>query len=344
MKDLTYYLNEHHYSKNLLKKLWNDYVYLRNKFFDNNHVMRESVVKEYESQTLKFGNENSDKTFYVISSVDAEYNGTFEYWMIIAYYVLYATKHGYIPFVYDNNNRWERSFVQPQTEYGFNEISRSSNVKLNGKFVVGGFNWNWWPPFSNYFGLLRREYHDVYKIIHPQKHIRELADRFFIPPNTMAMPLRRSFESGQLQKIWLYNQYPHHHRRGFLDDYIKFGNKILRDGRCEYLFLACDDRETLEILKNEFGDNCLYYERHLVHNMCGGKPVPRDSKELFSEFGDKPNDEIRRIIEIEYIVETMLMSACDSIFNTPGSQVVMARIMAENDIPIIDSDIPFRLI
>ncbi|MCR5651301.1 MAG: hypothetical protein K6F86_09000 [Lachnospiraceae bacterium] len=338
-----------------LKVKIRDSRFYRNSIQSYYQILLKNRLHSDELKTESFGPANPDKTFFVIRSCYPA-QGTFERWMEAAYNLIYANYHGYIPIVdlknfqyIDGKNAeedlWGVYYKQPQYDYTLEEIYNSQNVIFGNRHgalsnVIGIFN----PMFVEMDEWMHSMFHECFEIMGFNDEICEYikANTIELPPKTIGIPLRRSFEWGNEAGVPLYSEYFGHHTRGFMDDYIRWINKEFDKGNYDYCYVTSDDREGLDILRGEFGNRCLFFERKRPHFFCEGKPT-KTTEERFVEFPDLPMKEKIRLLGKEYCTETAILAKCDSIMKIRCGQEIMAQIISPKYIPLVDNDVYLKI-
>lgn len=354
MKNLEKYIKTHDLDlkrisrDNAIKERMNSLIPITGLRFGQN-------TKRFETVPIRFGEKNDGLCFYIIRTWSHRM-GTFELWFEIAFYISYAIKHGYIPYIhmrdewnplrsingysYEGEDRWGRSFRQPQNVYDLDIIGQSQKVLFN----TPNKNPYWYPFNRMYFEEARRQYHSCYNLIGPNDSVVGMVGQYHIPSNTIGIPIRREFERGRLISDVFYTNWHGHRQLGCLDDYVRLAHDLLESGLYDNIFLTCDDREAVKTFSREFGSNCIHFDRRLPRFFSDGKPAPANSKDIYVEFDDLDGLRERfEVIEKEYIAETILMSKCSAIIGTPSAQVLMARVISEDDIPVIDTSILLKM-
>ena len=279
-----------------------------------------------------FGKENADKKFYLIKCSN-EYNGLFSSVFYILPFINYALKRHYIPVVdfqnsflpmlqdFDkkgNENAWEYYYEQPIRDYSLEDVFQSKHViqiTENEDRLIPYVNWDKMFPTSdkqlNYWHNLIKKY------VRLNENLGKKIDscqKILFPTGVkiMGVSIRAGFRAGMLMKLELYKGHP---KVTSCEQYIKFVEAKMKEWKCDYIFLAIDDREYLEKFKKYFGDKCLYVERNLLHYFENDIPVANAEKRI-QEF---KNLTIYRRNE-EYIIETYLLAKCTSLYSCIGGQ------------------------
>lgn len=306
-------------------------------------------VRPFKNDFIKkeYGSLNPDKSFCVIYE-KSKYLGTFETWFIIAAKVYYAVQMGMIPiidfknykpdglvgsFADQNINRWDINFKQYQEEYSLDEIYRSKNVFFFKEPFEKGFLTG--TPSMNMDAC--ECFRQIYKRIGVKEDKYHMALNAYIPDKTVGVIIRRGMERGNKLRHSLYIDWKGHHTRGHIDSYCRWIDNELNRGTFNSFFVATDDRETLTIIEQRFGNHCISCDRKRFHNFKDGEPVPPDSQEFAVEFSDRYY--MGEESELGYISETLMLAKCNSVLWNPGGQQEMARVMTEKGFNYIDNHI-----
>ena len=291
---------------------------------------------------FSYGKCNPDKVFHVIKS-DAVGCGMFSLILVnVLPYLGISEKKGYIPIVdYKNtvhlpliqdecehgkDNPWEYYFEQPGGAYTLDEVYRSSKVEICNpdKYGFKVVDWNNMMPMSTeelkYWSRLANKY------IRPTKEIRERIEvekkRLFSEDEKMVgISIRAGYRRAALFNLGIIKGHP---KVGSCEDYIEIIQKKLDEWGYSKFFLACEDREYVEKISAHFGKRCCRMNRRYQHLFINGNPVPNDNmKEINREYEGCTTKERAE----EYIVETYLLAACDSLYSTINGGAEFAYIV-----------------
>lgn len=226
---------------------------------------RNYVIKE---KKVSWGNENPDKTFYIIGQND----GTGGLWWIInkvLMHIWYAEEKGYIPVIdlknykcqysdpNDNNtNVWELFFKQP-CGYSLDDISKSKNVIMNKevpypsmKYIMGNFydDGKRIEIFRNlfqkyiYFNEKTLEYLNKRKdsILHKDRRVLGILCRGtdYVQTKPKGHPIQPEPQ-----------------------DVIREAELIMKQYQCEYIFLATEDKDIFNQFQQKFGTKLLFEDQ-----------------------------------------------------------------------------------
>ena len=108
------------------------------------------------------------------------------------------------------------------------------------------------------------------------------------------------------------------------DEVIAEIGRLMSEWGYEYFFFACDDREYSDRIADYYGKQCIRMNRKLYHFFENGEPIPFESLNIITvEF---ENYTMQQKTE-DYIVETYLLSKCDSLYTDGGSGLRYAYIV-----------------
>lgn len=296
---------------------------------------------EHRERKLHLGNLNPDKTFYVIRNV-TEAQGLLNNYIEVLRKIQYAFEKGYIPivdflhyyrpgmqdeaFAYKENS-WEYYFKQPQEEYSLEEVYESRNVVLSyGIDIMDNENW---PKYTSESYDVK-QYHELYtKYAQINSNIMDMVDKsyeelFKGKGKILGVAFRRELERGVALGIPLYTEALCHHPKMSLAQLKEKINEHMSTDDFDAFFLAGDDRETINIFRAEYGDKCIIFERMLPHYFKNGKPIVR-REDVLVEYNSKDN--LQAIKSKEYLIESVLLSRCNSILGIETSVCACARII-----------------
>lgn len=215
------------------------------------------------------GSKNADKTFYVIGWND-EGGGLF--WIVnkVCMHIAYALDHGYIPVVdlknyitqyslkNESKNVWEIFFEQP-AGYGLEDIKNSKNVIINRmtpapakKYLMGQTEFYDNPERIAYFRNIFKTF------IHPNNktldYIRSKEKQLFKDKERVLGILCRGTD-------YVVAKPKNHPIQPEMKEIIKDAKEVMKEKQCNYVFLATEDKDILDVLKAEFGNKLLFLDQ-----------------------------------------------------------------------------------
>lgn len=298
-------------------------------------VIRMRFLKDEKCAEKKhYGNKNPKQTFYVIRYYH-EYGGVGCLWRIAIGQMLYAVERGYIPVVdYKNyyarslqdeerkglDNAWNYYFKQ---EISLEEVYQSKNVILGWQEFMAETPLYKIPVEMD---LLQKWNKIIQKYLQFSDVIKELADKLerkyvFKNDKVLGVVVRREFEYGNLLKKPLYNEHP---QQADLSNIINDIRKKMKEWKCNKVFLSVDDCEALELLKENFGEDCFYLERPRWHYFENGKP---NLKGMTSISRDCNREEAIYKRNVEYLTEIIILSKCNCLLAGMSGGTLMSYIL-----------------
>lgn len=288
------------------------------------------LKKKCVKTRFSYGRSNRDKVFYIITS-EATDCGLFSLVLARVLPFLYVCeKKGYVPIVDFKNTRyhpmiqekkdhgkenpWEYYFEQPGGQYPLEEVYRSAKVEICNpdKYGYKAVDWNHMMPMPmeslKYWSGITAKY------IHPTKMIMDKIkaekERLFLGENIMGVSLRAGYRRHALLKQEIVKGHP---KVADCEYYIKIIQQKMDEWGYDKFFLACDDREYTTKIFNCFGEKCLYTNRSRMHLFVNDIPVTDDNgKEMMKEY---EGINVREMT-VEYMIETYLLAACESLYST----------------------------
>lgn len=302
--------------------------------------------RDYVRQKKHFGKKNPDKTFYLIR-IESTRFGLFAIVSYVLDHIQYAQSKGYIPVVDLKNyvvtciqnkndehkkNAWEDFYKAG--EYSLEEVYESKNVILCNTLI---------EPKCRYllsgYGLPKRE-----DITYIQPYIErylqlneELKQRLDAECSrllegrgkVLGIALRREFS---LLHDCNTSNASYHPNQVALETLVKVTNEYKKLWSCNSVFICTDDRETLEFLKKEIGEEGIALDR-TMHHYCEGEESLLDiPRRFFCEYELSENDEPMNEGDAakEYLIETYLLSKCDCLLGGMAGNVRMALLLNNN--------------
>lgn len=260
------------------------------------------------------GSKNADKTFYVIGWND-ERGGLF--WLVnkVCMHIAYALDNGYIPVVdlknyitqysmknvKERENVWEMFFKQP-AGYGLEDVADSKNVIINRmspspskKYLMGQSEFYDQPERIAYFRNIFKQY------IHPNDNTLE-----YLKAKEQHLLDGKGRVLGILCRgtDYVVARPKNHPVQPEISEIIKDARIVMKEKRCDYVFVATEDQDILAALKTEFDNKLLYLNqrRYSSKDMC--------SDQLLAQVKEK--DSKRDPIEdaLDYLTAIYLLTRC----------------------------------
>lgn len=290
-----------------------------------------------ERTHFSYGKLNKNKKFYVIK-YNRQECGIFSMIFHLIPQIEYAVRRNYIPIIdcretylsmiqdrenAGKENAWEYYFEQPLDNYSLDEVYHSKHViyvRKNGWGFKQSLSYNdipmpdqdlcyWSSIFNKYLKLnaVLRERVKYEKRIFPRDN------------KILGISIRAGYRWGGLVKNPLFYQHP---KVADCDIFITEISKIMKEWNYDIFFLACDDREYSDRIANFFGDKCIRMNRPLLHFFENNLPII-SVKERINEFKDYSTQKKTE----DYIVETYLLSQCESLYACIGTGVQYAYVL-----------------
>lgn len=269
--------------------------------------------KNRERKT-SYGPENASKTYYVIGQTDLSCG----LWWItnkVLMHLAYADEKGYIPIVdllnyhtqYHNSdeigkvNVWEKFYEQP-ADVNLDYISNSQNIIISDKraapakkYLMGNTDFYTDPNRLNYFRIL---YHKYIKFSKPTLEYLEGVRLSIIPANARVLGvLCRGTD-------YLQKKPRNHPVQPDPSVVIEMVKHVLCDKCCEYVFLATEDNDILDLFRNEFGEKLLYINQKRI-----SAEDMKDEIFVINISASRTND--RYTMGLEYLSATYILSKCN---------------------------------
>lgn len=306
-----------------------------------------SYKNKREIKKHKYGDLNSDKTFYVIRNDSTQLWGIGTTCAMVLNNIEYAVRRGWTPIVDCKNyfmqalqdtekrgkeNAWEYYFEQLDVNYSLEEVYKSRNVilgPLRGQ-PYGSISWGdaddiFDEKYSRYFDLCSEWIRIRPEIVAEAEKIRATFMAGKGNKKILGLNMRAGLYWGERMKNTDQGVYGFHkHPKGLsVDEYIELTYKYMDEFNCDYVFISCEDRYFFERMKEEFEGKCLYIERDLQRYFdFDGNPMsfPRDLEKFEIEMKNKSRVEHEKA----YLMEIYLLSKCDSLLAVHGGGYLLA--------------------
>ena len=298
----------------------------------------------------------SGKTYCIIKWMP-NFLGTFETWMWAAFMAMVALGDGYIPVVdlreyQEDSNKIYKDFSEGKTNFWdifFNQYQREvslEEVYQSGDYVVLSriFYQEYVPTWATYkpSQIIYESYRKMYQKMGINRQVLHAIGEKELPKRTLGITIRRNMEWGNRLGRPLYVGKVYHHARTHLQAYERWISENLHCLGFDRFFVAADDRAAVEYFQEKFGEKCICADRKLPRRFDGDRPlnieIEAEKKVFYQEFSDDPAVRAKET-EMGYISETLLLSKCDALLPNRMTQEMMARVMAEKNISLIDNDI-----
>ena len=268
-----------------------------------------SCFEEFKKRERRMsnGNENPDKTFYVIS-FDYDTQGLFAIVKSVLSHVMYAIDKGWIPVVDLKNyscqyqqkdeKAWELFFEQPYG-YTLHDIQRSKNV-IRSYYSMYPYN-----KYDFYVDVLDRPEEckrlaDIYKrYIKPQQMVLEYmwktASELQLDDKTLGVLCRGT--------DYLKRKPQYHPRQPEPEMVINDAIEIMQQKGFESIFVATEDEIVLDMFKKKFGDKLRYINQPRLKL--------NDDQQYLSDI--KTDGDVRRQMALDYYTALYILSRCPAL-------------------------------
>jgi len=225
----------------------------------------------FREKKVSYGADNPDKVFYVYGMPD---NVGGMWWHInkVLMHLGYAKDKGYIPVIdmknFENQyidkenvgsiNVWEVFFDQP-VGYTLEDIQKSKNIILSKhrsfpykRYEMGQSKFYDNDERIQYFHELFKEYiHFNNKTL---QYFDSLYQKLFGGKGKILGVLCRGTD-------YVLKRPVNHPVQPRPEDVVKDAKQIMQSKNCNYIFVATEDQDILNLFKREFGDKLLYVEQ-----------------------------------------------------------------------------------
>lgn len=287
-------------------------------------IAQDKILKRNQWDSMLFyhsyGEQNPDKTFYVLSRPIHTRDGVFSFLFAFLEQLDYVESHGCIPVVDMQSfksqyleedkvgveNAWDYYF-QPLSEYSLTEVYESKNVILGYDDPCYKNDYEKRYDIKRMSELYRKYIRYNSKTI---AAIQEERDRLIDKTRKTLGVLYRGSDMSALKL-------KNHPIQPTVDEMCLLIHKYMEEWGCEQIFLSTEDEEAAARFKEEFGDslNCTSQRRfgNTGHNW------------LAEISFDRHND--RYLRGLEYLTTIELLSGCDCLLAGICAGSVCAHIM-----------------
>ena len=272
---------------------------------------------------MSFGNENPDRTFYVIS-FDYDTQGLFAIVKSVLSHIMYALDKGWIPVVdlknyhcqyqHEGENAWEQFFQQP-CGFTLDDINKSKNVVRS---YYGMYPYN---TYDFYVDVLDRPEEclriaEVYKkYIKPQSgvltYIEKTKRDLHIDNKTLGVLCRGT--------DYLKRKPKYHPRQPEPEMVIADACLIMEEKGYEALFVATEDEQVLEMFRKRFGDKIRYINQPRL--------TLNESQKYLSDINTEAST--RNKMAIDYYTALNILSQCPALLAGRTAGTLGAVFMSE---------------
>ena len=301
-----------------------------NKFINNLYIK----IK-WRERDISRGAEYPDKKFYIIRRHSRE-AGLFSFFITNLGSIVKAVDEGYIPVIdmmnYPNSlipesmvgkhNAWDDYFFQP-SDYSMEDIARAKNIRL------GSINAPEEYPDYNIFNNkekmeLWRRYSKEFMMVLPE-HISSAES--YIEDKFKGRRILGVLIRGTDYK----NKRPSGHPiQPSIDMVIDRCRQVLKQKKCEYIYLATEDEEAYRDLSEAFPGKVFSYQKNRYH--ITGEEYLSDqlNKNLIEHKADP--DEIQKAIyerNRQYLVSLIVLSKCTCLVAGATSGTIGTVLLSE---------------
>jgi len=288
------------------------------KFLSKNIIYRffSDIYRKYKNREKKvsYGNEFPDLKYYIIGQDDMSCG---LWWIVnkVVMHLAYADAHGYIPVVdylnyktqYHNPceigliNVWNKFFEQP-AGLNLNDISKAKNIILSdhypapsADFLMGNTDFYTNEDRRMYF------YNCFQKYIHFSSETYEYLEnvtKSIIPTSCRVLGVLCRGTDYAIKKPKGHPIPPDP------NIVIKDTIEIMEQQNCDYVFLATEDADILNMFKSKFKDKLLYIEQKRTSK----SEMERYDKIMEANIQDRVD---RYKMGLEYLSATYILSKCN---------------------------------
>lgn len=282
----------------------------------------------HREKKCSWGNENPDKTFYVIG-VNYWTGGLFAIIKSTFSHILYALDRGYIPvvdmqnfytYMSDKNhpkdrNMWEFLFEQP-CGYGLEDISRSKNIIKSSSL-----------PYKSGYGIgFDLDVHDdgfdkcrqtfMQYVVPNEKtqiYVSEIRNRLFAKNKRVLGGEVRGTDYSDNRPLG-------HPIQPSVEMFIEKAKTVMQAGKYDLFFLATEDKRIHDKVKAALGECVIYVEQNLYEGTMGKKylvQIPYESEAT----------KLRGVLD--YYATISILAQCDGLIAGLNGGSIGACLMSE---------------
>ena len=241
-----------------------------------------------------------------------------------------------------DSNGWDCYFTQPNSSDKLDDLYRKHRIRYVNKNYGSLFRLDWYDilpaekeTYEFWSGIIKENLHLRNELFaRVESNRREL----FGDEDVLGVAIRSEFRYGGENGLELYNGHP---IVGKVEEYISGIEKRMHEWGYKKVFLMVDDREYHDRIKEYFGDAFISLGRPLARFFRDGKPVG-EGLPLEGQNNDLMFEELNEVSSVEktesYLIETYLLSMCDSLFCTPGSAQSLAYLLNDGGYKNIEVD------
>ena len=272
---------------------------------------------KWSERRVSYGNENADKTFYVIRRANSKV-GLFSLVMTTLGHIEYAVEKGYIPIVdlsYNSLkcqkdsarvNIWELYFEQP-CGYSIEDIKKSKNIILSNGIIDNKMPYPGGGIATNPEELKRwKKVADKYLIVKEeiQREADHLAVEMFGNDKILGVLMRGT--------DYVNARPPKHPIQPTVEQVVDKIQEVREKMKCEYIYLATEDELIFQQIKQKFGEKVLSLD--VKRYITEGSQNINDIRMKGEEKGPSPDK--------QYLINILLLSKCNYLVagNAGGSQ------------------------
>lgn len=284
-----------------------------------------SQFGEYRKRERRMfkGNDNPDKTFYVIC-FDYDTQGLFAIVKSILSHIIYAIDKGWIPVVdlknyscqyqQDGENVWELFFEQP-FGYTLDDIQTSKNI-IRSYYGMYPYNkYDFYVDVLDHPEKCKRIAQYYKKYIKPQPKVLECMEKtlvdLHIDNKTLGVLCRGT--------DYLTRQPKYHPRQPDPEIVIDDAQKFMKCNGYDSIFVATEDEIVLDMFKKIFGDRLKFISQPRLRL--------NDSHHFLSDI--KTANDIRNQIALDYYTALYILSHCPAILAGRTAGTLGAVFMSE---------------
>ena len=286
-----------------MKKLFKNIIlsYFSESFFFDDHAIplfdtKEKFKKISFLSRNQFGNLNKNKYFYIINRSPGA--GLFSNLTFVLNFILVSRKKKFIPIVdmqnfptiyneknkiFNSYNAWDYYF-KPLNKYSLKEVYKSKNVYFSDSNFISGMA----------LDMTNLELKKMFKLISFKKKFFIKANNFYNNKFNKNDKILGVHFRGSTYKVARGHAFP-----PTVDIMIKNINLLMEKFNYNKLFIVTEEQSYLEILKEKYKNNCIFYNSYRMENVDSFKIYPRKNHRY--KLGE------------ETLIETILLSKCDGL-------------------------------